>query len=68
MTTRRPVPLLVLICAHCGACLPRSVARGLYMGDGIATIAPNWSQQCPACQHVHQPGDVLRFRLGGVGS
>lgn len=61
-------PLLILTCAACGFDMPRSIARGLWIGDGAVTIMPDWSQQCPKCQHIHQPGDVLRFRLGGVGS
>lgn len=66
MTAHLPTPLIILFCAHCGAEMPRSIARGLWIGDGMATVMPGWSQECdnPKCEHVHKPGDVLRYRLG----
>lgn len=62
----RPVPLLILTCAECDCDMPRSIARGLWIADGLVTVQAGFSHECPQCGHIHQPGDVLRFRLGGT--
>jgi len=67
MTAVRPAPaLLILTCVVCRADMPRAVARGLWIGDGAVTVQNGFSHECPQCGHIHRPGDVLRYRLGGV--
>lgn len=61
----RPVPLIILTCAECGASIPRPVARGLWISDGQAAVQAGFTQQCAECGHVHQPGSVMRYRIGG---
>ena len=67
MTRTPPAPaLLILVCANCKADMIRAIARGLWIGDGAATVQDGFSQVCAQCGHVHQPGDTLRYRFGGV--
>lgn len=64
--THAAPPLLILTCSACGSDMPRSIARGLWIGDGTVAVQDGFSHECPKCGHVHEAGDVLRYRLGGA--